>query len=137
MRAQHFSTLYEAAFHLDSSVYPDLSSLVTQAGLPQSQPPTMWLYLPYGWHSVNKLASTFTLQPHTVTEVASLGAMLQPITSAMPEPSATTLPFILILSCTVKVWLFAIFKDDTPEVNANATTNLAIATKLFLRQILR
>merc|ERR1719198_1118782 len=102
-RAQHFSTLYEAATQLNSSVYPDLSSSVTQPDWPQSHDPTVWLYFPYGWHSVSKLASTLTLQPHTVTEVASLGAWLQPKILSMPVPLATSTPLILTLSFTVKV----------------------------------
>ena len=86
----HASTLYEAAFQLNSSVYPDLRSAVTQAVLPQSHAPTEWLYLPYGWHSVSKDASTLTLQPQTVTDVASLGAVLQPKTWSIPVPDATS-----------------------------------------------
>merc|ERR1719198_2273626 len=102
-RAQHFSTLYEAATQLNSSVYPDLSSSVTQPDWPQSHDPTVWLYFPYGWHSVSKLASTLTLQPQTVTEVASLGAWLQPRTFSIPLPEATSLPLMEILSLTVNV----------------------------------
>merc|ERR1719198_1785094 len=109
-RAQHFSTLYEAATQLNSSVYPDLSSSVTQPDWPQSHDPTVWLYLPYGWHSVSKLASTLTLHPQTVTDVASLGAVLQPKTWSIPVPLATSWPLILILSFTVKVELLATFR---------------------------
>merc|ERR1719377_372629 len=100
---QQATTLYEAATHLNLSVYPDMSVSVTQPDWAQLHAPTVWLYFPYGWHSVSKLASTFTLQPQTVTDVASLGAVLQPKTLSMPVPSATTTSLILILSLTVKV----------------------------------
>merc|ERR1719198_293716 len=113
-RAQHFSTLYEAATQLNSSVYPDLSSSVTQPDWPQSHDPTVWLYFPYGWHSVSKLASTLTLQPQTVTDVASLGAVLQPKTLSMPVPLATSTPLILTLSLTVNVASVVYFKDAAP-----------------------
>merc|ERR1719198_369090 len=102
-RAQHFSTLYEAATQLNSSVYPDLRSDVTQPDWPQSHDPTVWLYFPYFWHSVSKLASTLTLQPQTVIDVASLGAVLQPKTLSMPVPLAISWSLILILSFTVNL----------------------------------
>merc|ERR1719198_1325819 len=113
-RAQHFSTLYEAATQLNSSVYPDLSSSVTQPDWPQSHEPTVWLYFPYGWHSVSRLASTLTLQPQTVTDVASFGAWLQPKTLSIPVPLATSTPLILILSFTVNVESLVCFKETAP-----------------------
>merc|ERR1719198_1031709 len=131
-RAQHFSTLYEAATQLNSSVYPDFSSSVTQPDWPQSHDPTVWLYFPYGWHSVSRLASTFTLQPHTVTDVASLGAWLQPITLSMPVPLATSTPLILILSFTVKVALLVYRRDAATWQSTAAIKAARIALTVIL-----